>query len=346
MAITGGWEQLGDPIGEGGQSNVYLVRRPARVAERNSAIEGLLHDPWGPFSASEMRGRLNVLLTSLSKYLRPDGPSDLGALKMFKIVGNGQESEEAVGRLRNEITILQQNRPGLIKLLDASEQERWIVTEFMPDGTIEKHPTTYKGNLLGALKAFRSLVETTASLHKGNYVHRDIKPANVFIQGNGLILGDLGIVFVPGQPDRLTVTDERVGPRDYMPQWADLGQRLENVHTNFDVYMLGKLLWCMVTGRLKLPRTKDLRTTSAPFFPTIQVCASSMRYSTNAWWKNPKTASSLLRSCSKSLMRTWLLLDAVCRWLTQVGSSLSLAGYAVRDLIGSTPLFISPPLTR
>ena len=91
-------------------------------------------------------------------------------------------------------------------------------------------------------------------MHKGNYVHRDIKPANVFIKGNGLILGDLGIVFVPGQPDRLTVTDERVGPRDYMPQWADLGQRLENVHTNFDVYMLGKLLWCMVTGRLKLPR--------------------------------------------------------------------------------------------
>jgi serine/threonine protein kinase len=254
MAIIGGWEQLGDPIGEGGQSNVYLVRQPARVAERNAALEGLHHDPWGPFSASEMTGRLNVLLTSLSEYLRPDGPSDLGALKMFKIAGNGQESEEAVGRLRNEITILGQNRPGLIKLLDASEQGRWIVTEFMPDGTIEKHPATYKGNLLGALRAFRSLVETTAALHKENYVHRDIKPANVFIKGNGLILGDLGIVFVPGQPDRLTLTDERVGPRDYMPQWADLGQRLENVHTNFDVYMLGKLLWYMVTGRLKLPR--------------------------------------------------------------------------------------------
>jgi hypothetical protein len=39
-----------------------------------------------------------------------------------------------------------------------------------------------------------------------------------------------------------------------MPQWGDLGERLENVQTNFDVYMLGKLLWCMVAGRLKLPR--------------------------------------------------------------------------------------------
>lgn len=36
--------------------------------------------------------------------------------------------------------------------------------------------------------------------------------------------------------------------------WGDIGERLENVHPNFDVYMLGKLLWCMVTGRLRLPR--------------------------------------------------------------------------------------------
>jgi len=52
----------------------------------------------------------------------------------------------------------------------------------------------------------------------------------------------------------LTRTHERVGPRDYMPQWADLGERHEKVQANFDVYMLGKLLWCLLVGRLKLPR--------------------------------------------------------------------------------------------
>ncbi len=94
-----------------------------------------------------------------------------------------------------------------------------------------------------------------AGLHKDKFVHRDIKPSNVFIAENGrLILGDFGIVFLPEQRERLTLTNERVGPRDYMPQWGDLGERLENIHTNFDVYMLGKLLWCMLTGRLKLPR--------------------------------------------------------------------------------------------
>jgi hypothetical protein len=39
-----------------------------------------------------------------------------------------------------------------------------------------------------------------------------------------------------------------------MPPWADVGGRLEDVDNRFDVYALGKLLWCMVTGRLLLQR--------------------------------------------------------------------------------------------
>ena len=94
-----------------------------------------------------------------------------------------------------------------------------------------------------------------APLHKENIVHRDIKPQNIFLRDDGqLLLGDLGIVFLPDQSKRLTVTNESVGPHEYMPQWAALAERLETVEPNFDVYMLGKVLWCMVSGRPKLPR--------------------------------------------------------------------------------------------
>jgi serine/threonine protein kinase len=168
---------------------------------------------------------------------------------------------------------LKQNRPGLLKLLSSNEAEQWIVTEYRPEGTIERAPFRYKGRVAQALKAFRSLVETVASLHKDKIIHRDIKPANVFFgKDDSLVLGDFGIVFLPDLAERLTVTEERVGPRDYMPQWGDLGGRLENVHTNFDVYMLGKLLWCMVAGRLKLPREYYNRPTFdlAHMFPNDQ----------------------------------------------------------------------------
>jgi serine/threonine protein kinase len=94
-----------------------------------------------------------------------------------------------------------------------------------------------------------------AALHKDDIFHRDIKPANVFIGNDGgLILGDFGIAFLPNLPERLTFTNESVGPRDYMPAWAETEDRLEQVGGSFDVYELGKLLWCMVAGRLKLIR--------------------------------------------------------------------------------------------
>jgi serine/threonine protein kinase len=240
------WEEL-SPLGEGGQSRVVLVRRPARVEQRRRSLKVLVESkviPSGDFA------------DAVWTYARPEHPSELAARKIFKIPSqSGPEQRRAIERLKNEIAVLKENKPGLPQLLDADAEQFWIVTEFFEEGTLEKQPLRYKGQVLRALKAFRSLVQTVSDIHKDGYVHRDIKPANVFIRKDDeLVLGDFGIVFVPGLVERLTFTDERVGPRDYMPQWGDLGERLENVQPNFDVYMLGKFLWCMVSGRHKLPR--------------------------------------------------------------------------------------------
>jgi serine/threonine protein kinase len=150
--------------------------------------------------------------------------------------------------------VLREGTPGLPKLLDANKDEHWIVTEYFPERTLEHDPLKYRGRVVPALKAFRSLVRAVTLIHSKGYVHRDIKPANVFVRGDELILGDFGIVYVPNMPDRVTETGERVGPRDYMPPWANLGARSEKVKPSFDVYMLGKLLWCLVDGRAVLPR--------------------------------------------------------------------------------------------
>jgi len=250
------WEEV-RPLGAGGQSEVTLVRRPKRVQERTESIRDISQsNPWAPIVAPEDRDRPRTLATAVWKYARPETPPELAAMKVFKLREAGAQGEEqAAARLRSEIAILQQKRSGLPELLDSNEAEGWIVTEFFAEGTLEDHIARYRGKTASALRAFRSLVETLAPLHKEGIVHRDIKPANVFVRGvDQLVLGDFGIVYVPNQSERVTRTNERVGPRDSMPQWADLGERLENIRPNFDVYMLGELLWCMVAGRLKLPR--------------------------------------------------------------------------------------------
>lgn len=255
MTKFGEWEVIG-PLGSGGQSEVHIVRTPKRVRERQSCLPSIRIHSGGDNGAA--------LAEAIYKYARPDTPDELGALKHFSKIPtkrsllpkppNADESE-AINRLKNEISALSQTRPGLPRLLDSSEDERWIVTELFTDGTLERHILKFKGKALAAFRAFRGLVETVRSLHKDGYIHRDIKPANVFLRNDGeLVLGDFGIVYLPINAERLTQTQERVGPRDYMPPWGDLGERLEEVRPNFDVYMLGKLLWCMVAGRMKLPR--------------------------------------------------------------------------------------------
>jgi serine/threonine protein kinase len=266
MGKRSDWEEI-ERLGGGGQSDVFLVRAPARVHRRREIVEDILRSNlWAPIaSPSETHeGRADRLARGLWEYARPDSDAELGALKVFKIPPDnnlrlspqpGDRELEAIERLKNEVQALSEGLPGLPKLLDFNENERWIVTEYFPQRTLEHHPLKYKGNAALALQAFRSLVQTVASLHKAGYVHRDIKPANIFIRNDvELVLGDFGIVFLPNAQDRVTLTGERVGPRDYMAPWTNLGARHEKVHPRDDVYMLGKLLWSMVAGRAVLPR--------------------------------------------------------------------------------------------
>jgi serine/threonine protein kinase len=203
-----------------------------------------------------MMSGLNIptqFLDSISEYNRPDTREELGALKKFdKVRPSGAPPEE---RIRREMDILSAGHASLPKLLEGDLNGKWMVTEYFPAGSLDKSPGLFKGDALGALKAFRPLVETVAYLHSQRIIHRDIKPANVFIGENGkLIIGDFGIAFTDEGSTRVTVTHERVGPWDYMPQWGDTGDRLDDVKPSFDIYMLGKLLWCMISGRLRLPR--------------------------------------------------------------------------------------------
>jgi len=113
------WEEI-RRLGGGGQSDVFLVRSPARVTQRAACLRTM--------KAALGQDQLAELADAISTYSRPDLVSELGAKKIFKIREDGSE-QQALDRLKQEFDILKQNRPGLPKLLDSNESERWIVTE-------------------------------------------------------------------------------------------------------------------------------------------------------------------------------------------------------------------------
>jgi serine/threonine protein kinase len=246
-----GWVQ-GPRLGEGGQSQVFVARNPEREAERVRNRSDL--------NAAMLGNDRDRFANALWSYARPDQDAESGALKIFKMptkssgIPTPPPPWVALERLKKEITALGERLPGLPKMLDYDVDERWIVSEFFPEGSYEKHLLKYKGRVLPALRAFRSLVNTVVSLHAKGYIHRDIKPHNIFIRGEELVLGDFGIVFMPGDASRVTALNERVGPRDYLPPWVHLGRRDAEPKPAIDIYMLGKFLWTMIDGRDFLPR--------------------------------------------------------------------------------------------
>lgn len=76
MHNTGGWEII-EEIGGGGQSKVYLARSPKRVAERAACVADIRR--WLDENKNDK------LATSIWTYARPDSPTEVGALKKFKI---------------------------------------------------------------------------------------------------------------------------------------------------------------------------------------------------------------------------------------------------------------------
>jgi hypothetical protein len=105
---TAQWEDI-RRLG-GGQSDVFLVRSPERVTQRAVCLQTI--------RTALSSDRQAELAEAVWEYSRPDLHSALGAKKIFKIRPESDE-EQAVQRLKQGFQILQQNRPGLPKLLDS-----------------------------------------------------------------------------------------------------------------------------------------------------------------------------------------------------------------------------------
>jgi serine/threonine protein kinase len=260
MQTYDGWEPLRDDnnpqrekmLGKGGQGEVYLVRSSARVMQRQKLDEQALQILLNVGTLTTNSSELARCLVDLGK---SDPVESLGALKKFKIPSdNKDEEEKAIGRLKLEIEALQnlKGQSGILQLMDANVEQRFIITEYHPRGTLNKHIGMFKGNVLAALEAFKPLVDAVCKIHEVPAIHRDIKTENIFVTSSGnLILGDFGIVFFQGGSERLTTTYERVGSHEWMAPWAYNKERLElsKISPALDIFPLAKVLWSMIAGQ-------------------------------------------------------------------------------------------------
>ena len=256
-AKYGKWEVV-ESIGRGGQGQVYLVRDTTAVPNKQerwkrlqSAIATLVGagEEWRYEKASSQLGDEIRRIATESQW-------PLGALKELLPIDEGAADDEAAAleRMKGELSTLESvSHPCLVKVLDSNLDQRWFVMEYLEGGTLADRLETYKGRVLHALRAFRPMADAVSALHAKNVVHRDIKPDNIFVAADGrLVLADCGLAFKLENQERLTLTFENVGTRDFQPPWS-YGKRLADVQPAFDVFSLAKVLWAMVSGRPKFP---------------------------------------------------------------------------------------------
>ncbi|KAL3636275.1 putative serine/threonine-protein kinase pbl3 [Castilleja foliolosa] len=161
-----------------------------------------------------------------------------------------------------EVNYLGQLRhPNLVKLIGyCSEGEnRLLVYEFMPKGSLENHlfrrgpkPLSWATRMKVAIDAARGL----SFLHeaKEQVIFRDFKASNILLDGEyNAKLSDLGLAKAGPTGDRTHVSTQVMGTRGYAaPEYVATGR----LSAKSDVYSFGVVLLELLTGRPAVDKTK------------------------------------------------------------------------------------------
>ncbi len=155
--------------------------------------------------------------------------------------------------IQEQKTLARLDHPQIARLLDASTLEDgtpYFVMEYVEGLHLDVYCEQRRCSLTERLELFRSVCRAVQFAHSHAVIHRDLKPSNILVTPAGSVkLLDFGIsrhLTEFGDPE---VT--RTGLRLLTPAFAAPEQlRGEPVAVGADVYSLGVILFCLLTGTL------------------------------------------------------------------------------------------------
>lgn len=174
----------------------------------------------------------------------------------IKLVRAGAFTPQVQGRLRTERQILAQlQHPNIARLLDggrAPDGTPYLVMEYIDGEPIDSYCDRRRLTLPQRIELVRTVCSAVHYAHQNLIVHRDLKPNNILITPNGEVkLLDFGIAkLLDTRHSAHTLAVTHIDYRVMTPAHASPEQvRGEGITTASDIYVLGVLLFELLSGR-------------------------------------------------------------------------------------------------
>jgi hypothetical protein len=172
------------------------------------------------------------------------------ALKM--ILTGRLASEDDVRRFRLEAEAAANlDHPGIVPIYEVGQHEgqHYFSMGFVEGESLAQRVADGPLPARQAAELVRQVAEAVQSAHEHGVIHRDLKPANILIDARGRPrITDFGLAKAIREDRGLTATGQVLGTPSYMPPEQASG-RIDAIGPAADVYALGAILYCLLTGR-------------------------------------------------------------------------------------------------
>ncbi len=172
------------------------------------------------------------------------------ALKM--ILAGDHATDDEIQRFRHEAeAVAQLDHPGIVPIFEVGENLglHYFSMAYVGGGTLADRLETGPLPPHQAAELLRQIAEAVGYAHQRGIIHRDLKPGNILMDEEGHPkVTDFGLAKHVSGLSQLTVTGQVMGTPSYMAPEQAAG-RTAQVGPASDLYSLGALLYCLVTGR-------------------------------------------------------------------------------------------------